>query len=93
MTDSPLNTFQIKGVPDFTVFVRMNVHWSTFGITLDNTRGAATTTNGVNLWRLEDMVNLAGHQWSKIQKLGMTVGMKSVGMNRQTSSALGGAEQ
>jgi len=70
--------FSILGVNEFTIFVRMNVAWQKFGITLDNTKGENTTTWGVNLWTLEQMVQAAGWEWTDIKQLGITLGMYAV---------------
>ena len=73
-----INNFGIKGVNEFTVFVRQNVNFPKFGKTLDNTAGATQTTDFVNLWTLEEMVNLAGWSWEAIQNQGITLAMNAV---------------
>lgn len=82
-----INNFAIQGVKDFTVFVRMNVKFPCpgFDYVLDNAGGSNTTSNygtadvsTVNLWTLEDMVNLAGNQWEDVQNQGMMIGMNAV---------------
>jgi hypothetical protein len=82
MTNPLVNTFHIRGVNEFTVFVRMNVNYPAFGYTLDNTRGANTTTYGANLWTLQQMVEGTGFSWNSIQKYGTTIGMN--GQTRHT---------
>ncbi len=78
LTDPAVNNFHIVGVDQFTVFVRMNVNYPAFGITLDNARGANTTTNGANLWTLRDVVSGSGYPYESVQRDGMTVGLNAV---------------
>lgn len=73
-----INNFGILGVKEFTVFVRMNVNYPKFGYTLDNTAGATSTTEGINLWTLEEMVQASGWNWTEIQNLGVTIAMNAV---------------
>jgi hypothetical protein len=74
----PQNTFRIQGVRNFTIFVRMNVNYPKWGIIVDNTAGSNVTTNFVNLWTLENMVNAAGWKWSDIERYGTTIAMNAV---------------
>jgi len=68
--DNPPNQLLV-GIPDFTVFVKVNVKFPTYGVLVDNVGYALTP--GVNFWSIGDMLSSADVSYESVNVDGTVI--------------------
>lgn len=78
-TENDLTPTMLDGIANFTVFIRLNVQFQRFDVTLDNTGDLRNATMGVNLWRVSDIIEEAGltNQWDEIKMGGAIIALRT----------------
>ncbi len=62
----------LYGVENFTIFIRVTVHFPTFGVTIDNANGSSPTPN-YNLFTVGDLLQSADTSIEEIRQPGCTI--------------------
>lgn len=74
--DPRASRFRLQGLENFTVFVRMSVRYEKWDIERENTFAHVnTTTPGVNIWKISEVLQAAGYSYDDVRTTGIIVGL------------------